>query len=100
MENDKLITFRHENSTGIFHYTLYQGDFVALSEVQTGKIDYIKEKGSLDLAFDDADSYDIWAVDVIEDPDYVQKVYDHFLTTENGYFTEGIEGLCVLRFHK
>ncbi len=99
--NDKLIHFRHGNHKGVFHYDLFDGDFVALSEVHTKKIDYIKEKGALDLTFDiDEDTYDIMAVDVIEDPDYVQKVYDHFLKTNNAWFTDGIEGLCVLKFHK
>lgn len=99
--SDKLIKFRHEHTKGVFHYDVFNGDFVALSKVNTGKIQYIKEHGALDLTFNmDDDQYDIMAVDVIEDKDYVQKVYDHFLQTDNAWFTDGIEGLCVLKFHK
>lgn len=99
--SDKLIKFRHDNFKGVFHYDIFEGDFVALSDVNTGKIKYIKQHGALDITFDmEEDSYDIMAVDVIEDKDYVQQVYDHFLTTENAWFTDGIEGLCVLKFHK
>ncbi|MBN2605524.1 MAG: hypothetical protein JXR62_06865 [Bacilli bacterium] len=101
MGKEQLIKFRHNSDKGIFHYTVYKGDFVALSEIKTGKIDYIKEHGAIDLTFDvDQDIYDVMAVDVIEDKAYVQEVYDYMIATENAYFVDGIEGLCVLRFHK
>jgi hypothetical protein len=98
---NKLIKFRHGNNVGIFHYTVFEGDFVALSEIDTGKIAYIKEKGAIDLTFDmDSTTFDVMAVDVIEDPEYVKKVYDFMQKTENSYFNRGSEGLCVLKFHK
>ena len=40
------------------------------------------------------------SADVIEDPDFVQQVYDYLIETDNAWFKDGIEGLCVLRFHK
>ena len=40
------------------------------------------------------------AVDVVEDVDYVTEVYNYMLEEENAYFTDGVEGLCVLKFHK
>ena len=77
METRDLIKFRHEGKKGIFHYTVFEGDFVALSEVQTSKIDYIKKHGSIDITFDPTDeTYDIMEVDVIEDAEYVKKVFD------------------------
>jgi len=100
METNQLIKFRHANHKGIFHYVVFEGDFVALSEINTGKIDYIKAHGALDIAFDESEEYDIMAVDIIEDPLYVQKVYDYMIQTNNAYFTEGISNLCVLKFHK
>ncbi|MBU1020099.1 MAG: hypothetical protein KJ847_02710 [Firmicutes bacterium] len=101
MGKEQLIKFRHHSAKGIFHYTIYKGDFVALSEVKTSKIDYIKEHGAIDLTFDvEHDIYDVMAVDVIEDKDYVQEVYDYMIATENAYFFDGIEGLCVLKFHR
>jgi len=100
MENQQLIRFRHEHHKGIFHYAVYNGAFVALSEINTSKIDYIKAHGALDITFDDNEKYDIMGVDVIEDPKYVQEVYDFMLETDNAYFTDGIDNLCVLKFHK
>ena len=96
-----LIKFRHGNKKGLFHYTIFEGDFVALSEVNTSKIDYIKEHGAIDLTFDeDSEIYDCMEVDVIEDPEYVQKVYDFMLENDNNYFKDGFAKLCVLKFHK
>ncbi len=101
MAKPTLVKFRHGNHKGIFHYVVFEGSFVSLSEVNTGKIDYIKEKKSLDITFDLKDeNYDIMSVDVIEDMEYVQKVYDFMLQNDNTYFKNGIEGLCVLKFHK
>jgi hypothetical protein len=98
---NQLIKFRHDNHKGIFHYTVFEGDFVALSEVNTGKIKYIKEHGALDITFDlQSTAYDIMAVDVIEDPVYVKQVYDFMQAAGNSYFNQGPEGLCVLKFHK
>jgi len=100
METNQLIKFRHGNHKGIFHYVVFEGDFVALSEVNTRKIDYVKVHGALDIAFNESEDYDIMAVDIIENPDYVQKVYDYMIQTNNAYFNNGIEHLCVLKFHK
>lgn len=98
---NQLIKFRHENHKGIFHYTVFEGDFVALSELDTGKIEYIKEHKAIDITFDlQSTTYDVMGVDVIEDNEYVQKIYDYMQTTGNSYFNRGIEGLCVLKFHK
>lgn len=100
MKMRKLIQFRHGNHKGVFHYTVYKGAFVALSEINTSKIDYIKEHGALDLKFEDDVAYDVMAVDIIDDPSYVKEVYDYMLEHKNAYFTDGYEGLCVLKFHK
>ena len=96
----KVIKFRHGNHKGLFHYIKMDGVFVALSEVGTGKVEYIKEHRSLDITFDlKGEKYDVYFVDVIEDKETVQKVYDEMLKQDNTYFKEGIEGLCVLKFH-
>lgn len=101
MGKAQLIKFRHGAQKGIFHYVVFEGDFVSLSEVKTSKIDYIKSHKSLDITFDlQSETYDVMSVDVIEDQDYVQKVYDFMLENDNTYFRNGIEGLCVLKFHK
>lgn len=101
MGKAQLVKFRHGNQKGIFHYVVFEDAFVALSEAKTSKIDYIKSKSALDISFDlQSETYDVMSVDVIEDKEYVQKVYDFMLEQDNTYFKNGIEGLCVLRFHK
>lgn len=101
MNRNKFVKFRHENNKGIFHYEVFEGKFVVLAEAKSGKIAYIKEHGSIDITFDvEEENYDVLSVDIIEDKDYVQKVYDYMLKKENTYFKQGIDGLCVLRFHK
>ena len=101
MGKQDLIKFRHGNHKGIFHYAVYEGDFVALSELDTGKVTYIKDHGTLDITFDPkSETYDIMNIDVIEDKDYVQQVYDFMTEQDNNYFKNGIDNLCVLKFHK
>lgn len=101
MAKPQLIKFRHGNNKGIFHYVVFEDSFVSLSESNTGKIEYIKNKKALDITFDlQSETYDVMSVDVIEDREYVQKVYDFMLESDNTYFKNGIEGLCVLKFHK
>ena len=101
MAKPTLMKFRHDDHKGIFHYVVYKDDFVALSEITTGKIDYIKQHGAIDITFDiKEENYDILGVDVITDEAYVKEVYDFMLETDNTYFKSGIAGLCVLRFHK
>jgi general stress protein 26 len=100
MAEEKLLKFRYGNHKGIFHYDVYDGAFVVLSKVDSGKIEYVKESGSIDVTLDvDSETYDVYSVEIIEEQEYVQKVYDHFLNTGNAWFKDGIEGLCVLRFY-
>ena len=90
----KLVKFRHNYHKGIFHYDVLDDYIVVLSQKDTGKIEYIRQHGTIDVTFKiEEEEYQIMGVDIIEDKEYVQKVYDH-------YFKDGIEGLCVLRFHK
>lgn len=97
----KLVKFRHNYHKGIFHYDVLDDYIVVLSQNNTGKIDYIKQHGSIDVTFKiEEEEYQIMNVDIVEEKDYVQRVYDHFKETGNDYFKDGIEGLCVLRFHK
>ena len=88
----KLVKFRHGNYKGIFHYDVIDNAFVVLSRYHSSKIEYIKEHGAIDITFNvEEENYDVLSVDIIEDPAYVKKVYDHFLQHENAYFTDGIE---------
>ena len=46
------------------------------------------------------ENYTKMKLSVVEEKDYVQKVYDYMLQTNNSYFQDGIEGLCALVFEK
>jgi hypothetical protein len=97
----KLVKFRHNYHKGIFHYDVLDDYIVVLSKDDTGKIKYINEHGAIDVTFQiENEEYQIMGVDIVTDKEYVQKVYDHFKASGNDYFKDGIEGLCVLRFHK
>ena len=97
----KLVKFRHNYHKGIFHYDVLDDYIVVLSRNDTGKIKYIKEHGTIDITFKiEEEDYQLMGVDIVEDKEYVQRVYDHFKSSGNDYFKKGIEDLCVLRFHK
>lgn len=101
MAKKDIIKFRHGNHKGMFHYTVFEDQFLALSELKTGKVDYIKEHGSLDITFDlKSETYDKMAVDVMDDQDLVKRVYDFMLENDNNYFKDGYDHLVVLKFHK
>lgn len=100
--NDKsLIKYRHGNDTGLMHYVIYAGDVVVLSEKETKKIKHIEEFNSLDVTFDiKSNDLETVPVSIIKDLDYVQKVYHYMIDTNNAYFTEGFEHLCVIKLDK
>ena len=101
MGKNELIKFRHGNHKGIFHYTTIDGDLLALSEVKSGKIEYIKEHGCLDITFNPGgETYDVMNVEIITDKDLVQRVFDKMLENNNNYFKDGFDELCVLKLHK
>ena len=97
---EKILKFRYGKHKGIFHYDVLDGAFVVLSEKDSRKIQYVYETGSIDVTLDTSgETYDVYSVEIIDDKDYVQKVYDHFLATDNAWFHDGIQGLCVLKFY-
>ena len=101
MNKKSLVKYTHENSKGLLHYVIFESDVVVLSEVDTKKVAYIDKNGTLDVSFDiESEGYDLIDVTVIRDEDYVQRVYDYMIETNNAYFFNGIEGLCVIKFNK
>jgi len=83
------------------HYVIFEGDVVVLSEEKSKKIDYIKEHGRLNVTFDvTTDDFGFVNVAFSNDMDYVEKVYNYMIETNNAYFTEGFDTLCVIKFEK
>lgn len=100
--NDKsLVKFQHDNEKGLMHYVIYNGDVVVLSEYESKKVDYIEKNGFMDITFDvKSSSFSSTKVEVVTDKKYVKAVYDYMIETNNSYFTEGYDSLCVIKFEK
>lgn len=101
MNNKSLIKYRHGNDRGLMHYVIFEGEVVVLSAYDSKKVTYIEENGELEVTFDiTKNDFDMVKVEVITDPDYLEKVYVYMIETNNAYFKDGTEGLCVIKFHK
>lgn len=101
MNKKSLVKFKYNNQVGLFHYVVFEKNVVVLSEKETGKIAYVKENGNLNVTFDiETEEYDLLDVELIEDPKYVEKVYNYMIETNNPYFQDGFENLVALQFQK
>ena len=101
MNKKALIKYQHGNEKGLMHYVVYDGDVVVMSALKTKKVSYINEHGTLDITFDiDQKELDTVNVTVETDEEYVKAVYNYMIETNNAYFADGTEDLCVLKIHK
>lgn len=101
MNKKSLIKYFHDNENGLMHYVIFEREVVVLSEEKTKKVDYVKEHGKLNVSFNvDSVGYDLLDVELITNKDYVSKVYKYMIETNNAYFMDGYESLCVLKFNK
>jgi hypothetical protein len=100
--NDKsLIKYEHGDDSGLLHYVVYNGDVVVLSEKKTQKVSHIQKHDSLKVTFDiKSNDLQTVPVSVVMDPVYVEKVYNYMINTNNAYFEDGFEHLCVIKFEK
>ena len=101
MNKKSLIKYYHGEEKGFMHYVIFERDVVVLSEKDTKKVKYINENGNLNVTFDtDSKEFDLINVKVVTDKDYVGKVYNYMIETNNAYFFDGYEDLCVIKFDK
>lgn len=101
MNKKSLIKYYHGEANGFMHYVIFERDVVVLSEKDTQKVKYINENGNLNITFDTASKdFDLIGVKVITDKEYVEKVYNYMIETNNAYFFDGFENLCVIKFDK
>jgi len=101
MNKKSLIKFYHGEEKGFMHYVIFERDVVVLSEIDTKKVKYIEENGTLNITFKvDSKDFDEIGVKVIRDKEYVEKVYNYMIETNNAYFFDGFETLCVIKFDK
>ncbi len=99
MNKKSLIKFTHDNEKGFMHYVIFEGNIVVLSKIDTKKVKYIEKNGKLNVTFDiDSDSYDQIDVKIVNDKEYVGKVYNYMIDTNNAYFHDGYDSLCVIKF--
>jgi|LGOV01.1.fsa_nt_gb general stress protein 26 len=101
MNKKSLIKYYHGEEKGFMHYVIYDRDIVVLSELDTKKVKYINENGNLNVTFNtDSKDFDLIDVKVITDKEYIGKVYNYMIETNNAYFFDGYEKLCVIKFDK
>ena len=101
MNKRSLIKFKYGDNIGLFHYVIFEGEVVVLSELNTRKITHVEQHGTIEITFDiDSNVYDKVKVELLKDLDYVEKVYNYMIETNNAYFAEGFDDLCVLKFRK
>ena len=102
MKNAKAIyKYTHNTETGFMHYVVFEGKVVVLSKSESLKIDFINENGYLKVTQDlKGTEYSEVKAKVVNDEEYVQKVYDYMIETNNAYFKDGIDGLCAIVFEK
>ena len=99
MDNERrLIRYRHEDIYGLMHYVVFEKDFVVLSELKTLKAKFIDKHGYLEITFDvNSTDFNKVKAEVVTDLDYVKRVYDYMIETNNAYFTQGYESLCAIK---
>lgn len=96
-----LIKFSHDDKTDLMHYVVFDGDVVVLSKKESTKVPYAQKEKELEVSFDiESNDYDVLKVEVVEDLDYVKKVYNYMIETNNAYFTDGYEDLVALKLSK
>jgi len=101
MNKKSLIKYKHEQEIGLMHYVVFEGKVVVLSVEDSKKVSHIREHGFLDVTFFvDTEEYGPVNVSVNSDPKFVEKVYNYMIETNNPYFVDGFEGLCVITFEK
>lgn len=101
MNKKALIKYAHGNDKGLMHYVVFEGDVVVMSVHKSKKVAYVEEHGTLDITFKiDQKELDTVNVRVVTDKEYVQRVYNYMIETNNAYFEDGTEDLCVLVFEK
>lgn len=101
MNKKSLVKFVHNEDNAFMHYVVFQGEVVVLSRFESKKVTHIKEHGSIEVSFDvDSSGYDILKAEIVSEPQYVEQVYNYMIETNNAYFKDGIEGLCVIKLSK
>lgn len=102
MNNSKAIyKYTHGAETGFMHYVVFQGEVVVLSKEISLKVEHVDKYRYLDITQDlKGKDYEKVKARVERDKEYVQKVYDYMIETNNAYFKDGIEGLCAIVFEK
>ena len=98
MNKRSLIKYKHDNENGLMHYVVFEGDVVVMSAHKSKKVTYIEQHGTLDITFDiDQNLLDTVRAEVVSDKEYVDKVYHYMIETNNAYFEDGEEDLCVIK---
>ena len=101
MNKRSLVKFRYGNQIGLFHYVLFEGNIVVLSEDNTRKIKHIEKNNNLEITFDiEKNDYDVLDVTLVREKKYIKQVYNYMIEANNPYFQDGDDHLVAIIINK
>lgn len=101
MNKKCLIRFEHDEFEDLMHYIEDDGAWVVLSREDSEKVRYVKKHGFLFVSKDiHSTKFKKMPVKVINDKETVEHIYIQMIASDNAYFTNGTDGLCVLKLLK
>lgn len=100
MKNEKAIyKYTHDGHIGFMHYVIFEKQVVVLSKIESHKIAFINDNGYLLITANIKGSdYQQVPCKVVEDKDFVERVYQYMIETNNAYFKDGTDDLCAVIF--
>ncbi len=101
MYNRSLLKYKHKNEIGLMHYVVYDGQVVALTKCDSKKVSFIKQNGYIDVTFNiDHNNMNKTKAHIEDSQEYIMKVYQYMIETNNAYFYDDTEGLCAIILEK
>ena len=102
MGNAKTIyKYTHDGEVGYMHYIMLDGKQIALSVFDSLKVRYKLKNGKLDVTTDLKDgNFKEKKCNIDSNKEFVQKVYELMLESNNSYFKNGTDGLCAIVFEE
>ena len=98
MNKNGALKYKHENENGVMHYTTFNERLVALSVLDSKKVEFINGGGKLEVAFDlKSKDFEFVAAEVVTEKSEVEEVYNLMLEEDNTYFKDGFDALCVIK---
>lgn len=95
-ENARHVLMEYQSREVIFNTIIENGTYYTLTKADSNKISYIKS-GEECLFYDGIDAHFSSKVDIIQDSNKVQEVFDKLIASNHSYF-KSIDGLVALSY--